>query len=94
MSTIPNKAIPHAFAEPEGEDRNGSSFLFDNARRLAETARENPEDGAGGGRGRGRGDRRRDGCAEPRTWWRQRRFERPQEREVTERAALSPPLET
>jgi hypothetical protein len=42
MSTIPNKAIPHAFAEPQGEDRNGSSFLFDNARRLAETARDNP----------------------------------------------------
>jgi hypothetical protein len=43
MSTIPNKAIPHAFAESEAEDRNGSSFLFDNARRLAETARENPK---------------------------------------------------
>lgn len=43
MSTIPNSAIPHAFAEPEAEQRNGSSFLFDNARRLAETARENPK---------------------------------------------------
>lgn len=43
MSTIPNKAIPHAFAESETEERNGSSFLFDNARRLAETARENPK---------------------------------------------------
>ncbi len=43
MSTIPNKAIPHAFAEPEGEERNGSSFLFDNARRLAEAARDNPK---------------------------------------------------
>jgi len=45
MSTIPSKAIPHAFAEPEGEAeaRNGSSFLFDNARRLAEAARDNPK---------------------------------------------------
>ncbi|MGQ0661422.1 hypothetical protein [Sphingosinicella sp.] len=42
MSTIPNRASPRAVAEPEGEERNGSSFLFDNARRLAETARENP----------------------------------------------------
>ena len=43
MSTIPNRAIPHAVAEPEAEERNGSSFLFDNARRLAATARENPK---------------------------------------------------
>ncbi len=43
MSTIPNKAVPHGFAEPESEARNGSSFLFDNARRLAETARANPK---------------------------------------------------
>jgi hypothetical protein len=46
MSTIPNKAIPHAFAETEGQESqesNGSSFLLDNARRLAETARENPK---------------------------------------------------
>lgn len=41
MSTIPNKAIPHAFAEPEEGQQNGSSFLFDNARRLAEAARAN-----------------------------------------------------
>lgn len=41
MSTIPNKAIPRAFAETEAEERNGSSFLLDNARRLAETARAN-----------------------------------------------------
>jgi hypothetical protein len=43
MSTIPNSAMPHTFAEPEAEQSNGSSFLFDNARRLAETARENPK---------------------------------------------------
>jgi len=43
MSTIPNTAMPKTFAEPEGERRNGSSFLFDNARRLADAARENPK---------------------------------------------------
>jgi len=43
MSTIPNSAMPHTFAEPETGQSNGSSFLFDNARRLAETARENPK---------------------------------------------------
>ena len=41
MSTIPKNAIPHAYAEPEEGQQNGSSFLFDNARRLAETARAN-----------------------------------------------------
>ncbi len=43
MSTIPNKAVPHGFADSEGVERNGSSFLFDNARRLATTARANPK---------------------------------------------------
>ena len=28
---------------PRAEERNGSSFLFDNARRLAEAARDNPK---------------------------------------------------
>lgn len=43
MSTIPSSAMPKTFAEPEAEERNGSSFLFDNARRLADAARENPK---------------------------------------------------
>lgn len=43
MSTIPNNAIPHAYTEPEAEESNGSSFLFDNAQRLADAARENPK---------------------------------------------------
>jgi hypothetical protein len=43
MSTIPNSAMPRTFEQPGAEQRNGSSFLFDNARRLAETARENPK---------------------------------------------------
>lgn len=43
MSSIPTTAMPKTFAEPEAEERNGSSFLFDNARRLADAARENPK---------------------------------------------------
>jgi hypothetical protein len=43
MSTIPNSAMPHTYAEPEAGKRNDSSFLFDNARRLAEAARDNPK---------------------------------------------------
>ena len=41
MSSIPNSAMPHAVAEPEGEERNGS-FLLDGAQRLADRAREAP----------------------------------------------------
>lgn len=46
MSTIPNSAMPHAMAEPEAEQRNGSSFLFDSAQRIADAARANPKTAA------------------------------------------------
>ena len=51
MSTIPNSAMPHAVADPETEQRNGSSFLFDNAQRLADAARANPKTAAAIGAG-------------------------------------------
>ena len=51
MSTIPNSAMPHAVATPEAGQRNGSSFLFDNAHRLAEAARANPKTAAAIGAG-------------------------------------------
>lgn len=51
MSTIPNSAMPHAMAEPEAEQRNGSSFLFDSAQRIADAARANPKTAAAIGAG-------------------------------------------
>lgn len=51
MSTIPKSAMPHAVAEPEAGRSNGSSFLFDNAHRLAEAARANPKTAAALGAG-------------------------------------------
>ena len=51
MSTIPNSAMPHAVAEPEAEQSNGSSFLFDSAQRIAEAARANPKTAAAIGAG-------------------------------------------
>lgn len=51
MSTIPNSAMPHALAEPEAGPRNGSSFLFDNAQRIADAARANPKTAAAIGAG-------------------------------------------
>lgn len=51
MSTIPNSAMPHAVTDPDVEQRNGSSFLFDNAQRLADAARANPKTAAAIGAG-------------------------------------------
>ena len=51
MSTIPNSAMPHVMAEPEAEQRNGSSFLFDSAQRIADAARANPKTAAAIGAG-------------------------------------------
>jgi hypothetical protein len=51
MSTIPKSAMPHAVADPDAEQRNGSSFLFDNAQRLADAARANPRTAAALGAG-------------------------------------------
>ena len=51
MSTIPNSAMPHAMAEPQAEQRNGSSFLFDSAQRIADAARANPKTAAAIGAG-------------------------------------------
>ena len=51
MSSIPNNAMPHAVAEPEAEQRNGSSFLVDSAQRIADAARANPKTAAAVGAG-------------------------------------------
>ena len=51
MSSIPNSAMPHAVAEPEAEQRNGSSFIVDSAQRIADAARANPKTAAAIGAG-------------------------------------------
>ena len=51
MSSIPNSAMPHAVAEPEAEQRNGSSFIVDSAQRIADAARANPKTAAAVGAG-------------------------------------------
>ncbi|MGE0180508.1 MAG: hypothetical protein AB7O91_11900 [Sphingomonas sp.] len=55
MSTIPKAALPQGaepqVAEPGAQASNGSSFLFDNAQRIADAARANPKTAAAVGAG-------------------------------------------
>ena len=52
MSTIPNTAMPHAKAEPEGDDaRSRGAMLRDGAKSIAERAKAHPKTSAAIGAG-------------------------------------------